>query len=92
MYTREGGIKVIAVHLTDASTYYTFPNEELLRQHIKKVGKTNVPLDFLRDTSRDTVVFPRKNVKKKCVVIPHNPSVPEEILQELYPGMVSSCQ
>ena len=88
--TTEGGINVVAVHLTDALTYYTSPNEELLKQHIKKVGKTNIPLDFLQDTSRDAVVLPRKNgKKKKCVVIPHNPSVPEEILQELYRGMVS---
>lgn len=88
---REGGVKVVAIHLTDASTYYTHPNEELLKQHIKKVGKTNVALDFLRDTSRDTVVLARKNgKKKKCAVIPHNPSVPEEILQELYRGMISS--
>ena len=88
--TRDREIKVVAIHLTDASTYYTFPNEDLLKQHIKKVGKTNVPLDFLRDTSRDTVVLARKNGKKKCAVIPHDPSVPEEIPQELYRGMVSS--
>ena len=88
--TREGGVKVVAIHLMDASAYYSHPNEELLKQHIKKVGKTNVALDFLRDTSRDTVVLARKNGKKKCAVIPHNPSLPEEILQELYRGMMSS--
>ena len=72
-------------------TIYSHPNEELLKQHIKKVGKTNVALDFLRDTSRDTVVLAKKNgKKKKCAVIPHNPSLPEEILQELYRGMMSS--
>lgn len=49
--TREGGVKVVAIHLTDASAH---PNEELLKQHVKKVGKTNVALDFLRDTSRDS--------------------------------------
>ena len=47
-------------------------------------------LDFLRDTSRDTIVLARKNGKKKYAVIPHNPSVLEEILQELYRGMISS--
>ena len=47
-------------------------------------------LDFLRDTSSDTSVHPRRNgKKKKCVVIPHNPSVPEEILQWLFQG---KCQ
>ena len=86
---REGGVKVVAIHLTDASAYYSHLNEELLKQHIKKVGKTNVALNSLRDTSRDTIVLPRKN-GKKCAVIPHNPSVPEEILQELYRGMMSS--
>ena len=86
----EGGRKVVAVYLSDAATYYAHPNEDLLRQHIKKVGKTNVPIDFLRDTSRDTIVLPRKNgKKKKCAVIPHNPCIPEEILQELYRGMKS---
>ena len=80
----------MAIHLTDASAYYSHLNEELLKQHIKKVGKTNVALAFLRDTSRDTVVLARKNGKKKCAVIPHNPLVPEEILQELYRGMMSS--
>lgn len=75
--TRKGGVKVVAINLTDASTYYTYPNEDILKQHVKKVGQTNVPLDFMRDTSRDTVVIPRKNgKKKKCVVIPHNRSVP----------------
>ena len=86
--TRDGGVLAVAIHLTDASTYYTHPNEDMLKQHIKKVGQTNVPLDFLRDTSTDTIVRPRKNgKKKKCAMIPHNPSVPEEILQQLYRGM-----
>jgi hypothetical protein len=86
--TREGGVKVVAIHLTDASTYYTYPNEDILKQHIKKVGQTNVALDFLRDTSKDTAALSRKNgKKKKCAVIPHNPSVPDEILQQLYRGI-----
>ena len=85
---REGGEQVVAINLTDASAYYMHPNEELLKQHIRKVGKNNVALDFLRDTSRDPVVQPRKNgKKKKCAMIPHNPSVPEELLQELYRGI-----
>ena len=69
----EGGRKVVAVYFSDAATYYLHPNEDLLRQHIRKVGKTNVPIDFLRDTSRDTIVLPRKNGKKKCAVIPTTP-------------------
>ena len=79
----------MAVYFSDAATYYPHPNEYLLRQHIKKVGRTNVPIHFLRDTSRDTIVLPRKNGKKKCAVIPHNPCIPEEIIQELYRGMKS---
>ena len=71
---------------SDAARYYAHPNEDLLRQHIKKVGRTIVPIDFLRDTSRDTIVLPRKNGKKKCAVI-H--CIPEEIFQELYRGMKS---
>jgi len=68
--TREGGIQVVAINLTDASSYYTHPDEDLLKQHIRNVGKTNVSLDFLRDTSVDTCVRPRTNgKKKKCVVI-----------------------
>ena len=57
-------MKVVAVHLIDTSIYYTFRNEELLKQHIKMVGKTNVPLDFLQDTSRDTIVLARNNGTK----------------------------
>ena len=88
--TRDGGIQVVAINMTDASSYYTHPDEDVLKEHIKKVGKTNVSLDFLRDTSTDTSVHPRANgKKKKCVVIPHNPSVPEEILQQLFQG---KCQ
>ena len=41
--TREGRHKVVAIALTDASSYYSPPDEDLLRTHIKKVGKTNVP-------------------------------------------------
>ena len=48
----------MVVYLSDAATYYAHPNEDLLimRQHIKKVGRTIVPIDFLQDTSRDTIV------------------------------------
>lgn len=85
--TREGRYKVVAIAMTDASSYYTPPDEDLLRTHLKKVGKTNVPIDFLRDTSTDTKVRPSQNgKKKKCVVIPHLPSIPEELLQRLYQG------
>ena len=88
--TRDGGIQVVAINMTDASSYYTHPDEDVLKEHIKKVGKTNVSLDFLRDTSTDTSVRPRTNgKKKKCVVILHNPSTPEEILQRLFQG---ECQ
>ena len=45
--------------MTDASSYYTDPDEDVLKEHIKKVGKTNVSLDFLRDTSTDNFVHPR---------------------------------
>lgn len=87
--TRVGGELVVAIQLTHASTYYTHPNEDMLKQHIKKVGQINVPIDFLRDTSTDTTVRPSKNgKKKKCVVVPHKPSVPEEILQQLYRGII----
>ena len=65
--TREGMHKVVAITLTNASSYYSPPDENLLRMHIKKVGKTNVPIDFLRDTSTDTTVRPRANGKKKEV-------------------------
>ena len=44
---------------------FTYPNEQLLKEHVNKVGKTNVFLDFLRDESRDSVVHPRKNGKQK---------------------------
>ena len=44
---------------------FTYPNEQLLKEHANKVGKTNVSLDFLRDKSRDSVVHPRKSGKKK---------------------------
>ena len=88
--TRDGGIQVVAINMTDASSYYTHPDKDVLKEHIKKVGKTNVSLDFLRDTSTDTSVRPRTNgKKKKCVVILHNPSTPEEILQRLFQG---ECQ
>jgi len=87
--TREVGIQVVAINLTDASSYYTHTDEDLLKQHSRNVGKTNVSLDFLRDTSVDTCVRPRTSgKKKKCVVIPHIPSVPEEILQQLFLGMM----
>ena len=83
--TREGRHEVVAIALTDASSYYSTPDEDLLRTHKKKVGKTNVPIDFLRDTSTDSAIQPRANgKKKKCVVIPHVPSIPEELLQRLY--------
>ena len=89
--TREGRYKVVAIALTDTSSYYSPPDEDLLRMHIKKVGKTNVPIDFLRDTSTDTRVRPSANgKKKKCVVIPHVPSIPEELLQRLYQGTATS--
>ena len=57
----------MAINMTDASSYYTHPDEDVLKEHIKKVGKTNVSLDFLRDTSTDTSVRPRANGKKKNV-------------------------
>ena len=47
----------MAINITDASAYYTHSNEVLPKQHIKKVGKTSIALDFLRDTSRDTAVL-----------------------------------
>ena len=85
--TQDGGTQVVAINMTDASSYYTHPDEDVLKEHIKKVGKTNVSLDFLRDTSTDTSVRPRANgKKKKCVVIPHIPSLPKEILQRLFQG------
>ena len=81
------GVMCVAIHLTDASSFYAPPCEDVLKQHIKKVGSTNVPLDFLRDTSTDNMLIPRKNgKKKKCAVIPHQPSLPEEILKQLYRG------
>ena len=43
---------------------FTYPNEQLLKELVNKVGKTNVSLDFLRDESRGSVVHPRKNGKK----------------------------
>lgn len=52
---REGGEQVVAIHLMEASAYYTHPKEELLKLHIRKVEKTNMTLDLLRDTSRDSV-------------------------------------
>ena len=75
---------MVAINLTDASSYYTHPDEDMLKQHM---GKTNVSLDFLRDTSIDTSVRPRTNGKKKCVVIPHIPSIPAELFQRLFQGM-----
>ena len=54
----------VAIHLMEASSYYTSPREDELKQHIKKVGATNVPLDFLRDTSMDKLILPCKNGKK----------------------------
>ena len=80
--TRDGGIQVVAINMTDASSYYTHPDEDVLKEHIKKVGKTNVSLDFSRDTSTDTSVRPRTNGKK-------NLSTPEDILQRLFQG---ECQ
>lgn len=68
-------MKVVVINITDASA---------------KVGKTNVALNFLRDTSTDTAVLARSNGKKKCAVISRNPSVPEEILRELYRGTMSN--
>ena len=60
-------MKVVAIYFTGASAYYTHPNEELLKQHVKKVGKTNVALDFLRDTSRDTAVLPRMGRRRSVL-------------------------
>ena len=50
---RSHGAMSVAIHLMEASSYYTSPREDELKQHIKKVGATNVPLDFLRDTSME---------------------------------------
>ena len=80
---------VVAIHLPDSSAYFAYPEEDVLKQHIKNIGKTNVSLDFLRDTSTDSCIRARANgKKKKCVIIPHTPYIPEEILRKLYQGMI----
>ncbi len=77
----------VAVHAGDASPYHTASNEEELKKHIRaKGGQTNVALAFLKDTSQDTAVQPRKNGKtKKCWIVPHD-ALPEELLRQLYTG------
>ena len=80
---------VVAINLSDAAGYYEYSNEELLKEHVRKIDpkNVNVPIDFLRDTCTDVIVHPRANVeKKKCIVIPHLPHIPKELLQKLYQG------
>ena len=75
---RLNGDKVVAIQFKDAMKYYTHPNDKLLKEDIKKLGELNVPLDFLSNTSKDSVVRPSKNGKKS---VPHVKA--DEILKKL---------
>ena len=47
--TRDGGIRVpvlVAMNVAGALSYYTHPDEDVLKEHIKKVGKINASLPF----------------------------------------------
>ena len=62
---------VVAINLSDAAGYYEYSNEELLKEHVRKIDpkNVNVPIDFLRDTCTDVIVHPRANGKKKSVLL-----------------------
>ena len=67
---RKDGSKVV---LVDATKICAHSSITVLEEAVKKVGETNVPLDFLKDYSRDAVLQSRKNGrKKKCAIIPQS--------------------
>ena len=82
---RRNGKIVVAVSLKDCLTYLHF-NIDRITYSFKKIGETNVALDFLKNESRDKEIHPKINgKKKKCAVISED-LIPTELLQELYRG------
>ena len=62
---RKDGTKVVAIRLVDANKICK--HSTVLEEAVKNVGETNIPLDFLKDDSRDAVL---KNVWKKTLLTP----------------------